>query len=125
MPWRTLDGPPVTASLLFVSARGQSLNRFHFNRSVWRPALISAGVPLGRENGMHALRHFYASVLLDAGESIKALSECLGHHHPSFTLRTYTHLMPNSEARTRAAVDRVFRNPGDTGDGPETAQEAT
>ncbi|WP_327136827.1 site-specific integrase [Streptomyces sp. NBC_01340] len=125
LPWRTLDGPPVTASLLFVSARGQSLNRFHFNRSVWRPALISAGVPLGRENGMHALRHFYASVLLDAGESIKALSEYLGHHDPSFTLRTYTHLMPNSEARTRAAVDRVFRNPGDTGDGPETAHEAT
>jgi hypothetical protein len=28
---------------------------------------------------MHALRHFYASVLLDAGESIKALSEYLGH----------------------------------------------
>ena len=25
-----------------------------------------------REHGMHALRHFYASVLLDAGESIKA-----------------------------------------------------
>lgn len=49
---------------------------------------------------MHALRHFYASVLLDAGESIKALSEYLGHHDPSFTLRTYMHLMPNSEART-------------------------
>ncbi|BCJ33337.1 hypothetical protein Athai_08400 [Actinocatenispora thailandica] len=28
---------------------------------------------------MHALRHFYASVLLDAGESIKALSSYLGH----------------------------------------------
>ena len=81
LPWRTLDGPPVTASLLFVSARGRSLNRFHFNRSVWRPALISAGVPLGRENGMHALRHFYASVLLDAGESItgSGLPEPRGH----------------------------------------------
>ncbi|MFD8776924.1 hypothetical protein [Streptomyces sp. NPDC059916] len=62
--------------------------------------------------------------LLDAGESIKALSEYLGHHDPSFTLRTYTHLMPNSEARTRAAVDRVFRNPGDTDEGPEAAQWA-
>jgi site-specific recombinase XerD len=27
-----------------------------------------------REHGMHALRHFYASVLLDAGENVKALS---------------------------------------------------
>ncbi|MFC9500222.1 hypothetical protein [Streptomyces sp. NPDC056982] len=62
--------------------------------------------------------------LLDAGESIKALSEYLGHRDPSFTLRTYTRLMPNSEARTRAAVDRVFRNPGDTDEGPEAAQWA-
>ncbi|GGS54496.1 hypothetical protein GCM10010238_49870 [Streptomyces griseoviridis] len=45
---------------------------------------------------MHALRHAYASVPLDAGESIKALSEYLGHSDPGFTLRTYTHLLPSS-----------------------------
>jgi len=28
---------------------------------------------------MHALRHFYASVLLDAGESVKALGGYPGH----------------------------------------------
>jgi integrase len=125
LPWKTLDGPPVTAQLLFVNARHQWLHRFRFNRSVWRPSLTSAGIPLGRENGMHALRHFYASVLLDAGKSIKALSEYLGHHDPSFTLRTYTHLMPNSEARTRAAVDRVFRNTESIADRPETAPGAS
>ena len=57
---------------------------------------------------MHALRHFYASVLLDAGENIKALSIYLGHSDPGFTLRIYTHLMPSSEERTRAAVSAVF-----------------
>ena len=31
---------------------------------------------------MHALRHFYASTLLDAGESIKALANYLGHADP-------------------------------------------
>ncbi len=71
---------------------------------------------------MRALRHFYASVLLDAGESIKALSEYLGHHDPGFTLRTYTHLMPTSETRTRTAVDRVFQDDEPTEDGPEPAQ---
>ncbi|MFE2878327.1 tyrosine-type recombinase/integrase [Streptomyces roseus] len=71
---------------------------------------------------MHALRHFYASVLLDAGENVKALSEYLGHGDPGFTLRTYTHLMP-SQARARRAVDGVFRGGGDTGDGPQAAQE--
>jgi hypothetical protein len=47
-------------------------------------------------------------VLLDAGESIKALSEYLGHSDPGFTLRTYTHLMPASEERTKKAVDRAL-----------------
>lgn len=38
---------------------------------------------------------------------------------------TYTHLVLNSEARTRAAVDRVFRDPESTEDGPATAQGAS
>lgn len=125
LPWKTLDGPPVTASLIFYSPEGLSLNRNRFNHREWRPALRAAGVASGRENGMHALRHFYASVLLDAGESIKALSEYLGHHDPGFTLRTYTHLMPASETRTRAAVDGVFKNQGPAEDGPETAQKSS
>ncbi|MDQ0713473.1 integrase [Streptomyces luteogriseus] len=79
---------------------------------------------------MHALRHFYASVLLDAGESIKALSLYLGHSDPGFTLRVYTHLMPSSETRTRKAISAMYRAAGqahdgpETPDGPETAQAA-
>jgi integrase len=57
---------------------------------------------------MHALRHFYASVLLDAGESIKAVSEYLGHSDPAMTLRVYAHLMPSSSERARRALDGVF-----------------
>lgn len=45
---------------------------------------------------MHALRHFYASVLLDTRESIKAVSECLGQSDPGLTLKAYAHLMPSS-----------------------------
>ncbi|WP_232234179.1 tyrosine-type recombinase/integrase [Micromonospora chokoriensis] len=57
---------------------------------------------------MHVLRHTYASVLLDARESVKALSTYLGHTDPRFTLRTYTHLLPTSEDRTRRAIDTAF-----------------
>ncbi|GAA5008774.1 hypothetical protein GCM10023257_64130 [Streptomyces hyderabadensis] len=73
---------------------------------------------------MHALRHFYASVLLDAGQSIKALSLYLGHSDPGFTLRVYTHLMPSSETRTRKAISAMYRAAGHAHDGPETAQAA-
>ena len=81
------------------------------------------GIQASRANGMHALRHFYASVLLDAGESIKAVSEYLGHSDPGFTLRTYTHLLPSSEQRTRQAVDRALAGGASTVDGLTTAQE--
>jgi integrase len=121
LPWRAVDGPPVTAALLFSRSSARPLNRNDFNRHVWWPALEAIGIPQQRANGMHALRHFYASVLLDAGESVKALSEYLGHHDPGFTLRTYTHLMPSSEKRTREAVDRAFDADPGTDDGPTTA----
>jgi integrase len=74
---------------------------------------------------MHALRHFHASVLLDAGGSIKALSEYLGHSDPGFTLRTYTHLLPTSEQRTRQAVDRALTGTAVTVDGLPTAGRRT
>lgn len=134
LPWLTPDGPPLTKSLVFTSMAGNAVWRSAFNDQSWKPALAAAGVipepeqgkryESAREHGMHALRHFYASVLLDAGESVKALSTYLGHSDPGFTLRVYTHLMPSSEGRTRKAVDRVFQEPGSRDHGPGTAQAA-
>ncbi|TVT57616.1 tyrosine-type recombinase/integrase [Amycolatopsis rhizosphaerae] len=92
-----------------VDQDGQAFRRGKFRTGVWLPALKRAGITEStREDGMHALRHLYASVLLDAGESIKALSAYLGHSDPGFTLRVYTHLLPTSHERTRKAVDAFF-----------------
>jgi integrase len=68
---------------------------------------------------MHALRHWYASIQLDAGTSIKALAEYLGHADPGFTLRVYTHLMPAGEDRARRAIDAVFGADGSVDPGTE------
>ncbi|MDQ6527400.1 site-specific integrase [Nocardioides sp. LHD-245] len=111
LPWDRLDGPERTFTLLLTTRERGALNRNYFNTYLWRPALEKAGIEAKRENGTHALRHFYASTLLDAGESIKALSEYLGHADPGFTLRTYTHLMPTSGQRTRDAIDGVLNQP--------------
>jgi integrase len=94
--------------LAFTSREHQALNRNYFNSHVWKPALVRAGVEPSRQNGMHALRHFYASVLIDAGESVKAVAEYLGHADAGFTLRVYAHLFPSSEHRARSAVDRAL-----------------
>jgi len=108
LPWAEPDGDDHTVSLLVTNESGRALHSRTVTAAVWYPALDAVGIPRDRKNGAHALRHYYASVLLDAGESIKALSECLGHADPGFTLRTYTHLMPSSEERTRKAIDDAF-----------------
>jgi integrase len=57
---------------------------------------------------MHALRHYYASVLLEDGVTVRTLADYLGHVDPGFTLRVYAHLMPAAEGRAREAVDAAL-----------------
>jgi integrase len=110
LPWDEPNGSPVTVNLLMVKEGGRLYSGDLFNKVVWVPAFKRAGLTyVKRQDGMHAMRHFYASVLLAQGVSIKELAEYLGHEDPGFTLRTYTHLMPSSHQRARAAVDGVFK----------------
>lgn len=59
----------------------------------------------------HDLRHHYASVLLAAGESVVAVAERLGHDNAALVLGVYGHLMPDTEDRTRRAVDDAWSQP--------------
>ena len=45
----------------------------------------------------HDLRHTHASIAISSGEHIKAVSARLGHSDIGFTLRQYTHLMPEHQ----------------------------
>ncbi|MEU4779918.1 site-specific integrase [Micromonospora sp. NPDC023633] len=109
LPWEDpFSDERVTVPLIFTTTRRGAIKRATFDGKSWRPAVEAAGIVPTRATGMHALRHFYASALLDAGESIKALASYLGHSDPGFTLRVYTHLMPASEERTRNAIDNLF-----------------
>lgn len=110
LPWGMPAGEPTTVRLLFTTREGGAIYRNTFNHHVWKPALRSAVVPATRDNGMHALRHYYASMLLHEGVSIRTLADYLGHSDPGFTLRTYCHLMPASEEQVRRVVDAALRS---------------
>ena len=73
---------------------------------MWRPLVRRAGLPEGV--GFHQLRHFYASLLIRHGESVKTVQLRLGHASAAETLNTYSHLWPDSDDRTREAVDLVL-----------------
>lgn len=124
LPWMRANGQPVTKRLIFSGPNCGHVWRTSLNEDHWKPALAKVGVipkaksrehAAAREHGMHALRHFYASVLLDAGESIKALAEYLGHSDPGLTLKIYAHLMPSSRDRARKALGQALRPQDHTG----------
>lgn len=60
----------------------------------------------------HAMRHYYASLLIRHGESVKTVQARLGHKSAAETLDTYSHLWPDSDDRTRGAVDAVLNAGG-------------
>jgi integrase len=89
---------------VFTNEAEEPIRRTRFS-DVWRPAVVAAGVTGAR---FHDLRHFYASLLIRHGESVKVVQDRLGHASPVETLETYSHLWPDSDDRTRAAVDAVL-----------------
>ena len=64
------------------------------------------GLPEGFR--FHDLRHYYASLLIRHGESVKTVQRRLGHATAAETLDTYAHLWPDSDDRTREAIDSVL-----------------
>lgn len=101
--------PPGESGLVFTNGHGQPLRRSNFN-TMWRAATAAAGSP-----GLvfHGLRHYYASLLIRHGESVKTVQARLGHASATETLDTYSHLWPDSDDRTREAVDAVLGPPAD------------
>lgn len=96
---------PPTDGVLFAAPTGGLVNPTSFREYIWRPALAEAGVP---SVGLHELRHFYASVLIGAGQSVKVVAERLGHANAAMTLNVYSHLWPADEDKTRQAIDGAF-----------------
>ena len=67
----------------------------------FRSAVKRVGVP---RIPLHDLRHTWASLALTAGVNPKVVSERLGHAAVSFTLDTYSHVMPGLQEDAAAKV---------------------
>jgi integrase len=99
--------PPAADGSIFPTVRGGPYTTTTYTM-IFRAAVARAGLPKGTTS--HDLRHHYASVLLAAGESVVAVAERLGHKNANLVIKTYGHLMPDSEERTRAALDNAWRD---------------
>jgi integrase len=97
--------PPLADGSLFFSSRKKLWTTSYYGK-VFVAAADEAGLPAGTTT--HDLRHHYASVLLAAGESVVAVAERLGHKNAGLVIKTYGHLMPDSEERTRKALESAW-----------------
>ena len=94
-------GWKVVPEWVFCSRTGNPLHASDLRIHVLRPACVRAGL---RQIRIHDLRHTYASLLIQQGESLAYVKEQLGHHSLKITVDTYGHLVPGGN---RQAVDKL------------------
>ncbi|MGA5138383.1 tyrosine-type recombinase/integrase [Streptomyces azureus] len=128
LPWGKpeAEGQRRKFSLLLTTRFGNAIAVNTWNTYTWKPALAKAGVIPPRvkgakdwqweaapKDGFHVLRHTYASIMLEAGESVVTVARWLGHSSPAITLGYYAHFMPEAGSKGRTAIDRLLERQGD------------
>lgn len=108
----TAAGQPISARMVHkaVANAVSAVNSAALERKKERKAGLTSdpelpSIPAGTT--FHDLRHHYASLLIDGGESVTVVAERLGNT-PQETLDTYSHLWPDSTDRTRRIVDAAW-----------------
>ena len=86
---------------VFASEQGTMLDGDNIRHRAHRGILKKTGLRYVR---LHDLRHTFASLLIQNGESLAYVKEQLGHHSIQITVDTYGHLVPGGNRQT---VDRL------------------
>lgn len=124
---RVLPIGPKVAALFRERRAAQEVERvsaesWHSSELVWttdsgtpvepRNVLRAVSVAAKRAGldgvGVHTLRHSAASIMLGRGESLKAVSEQLGHSSVAITGDVYGFLAPDVKRSAAAALDGAF-----------------
>lgn len=127
---RTIPVPPVVIAalkehklrqppgfeLVFANPDGEPRSHANIVNKGLKPAMIRAGVTVGegdnieaKYTGLHSLRHFYASWLINRKEDgglglpVKMVQERMGHSSIVMTMDTYGHLFPRMDDGTELA----------------------
>jgi integrase len=102
--------------LVFANRDGEPRSHTNIVNKGLKPAMMRAGVTVGsgeavaaKYTGLHALRHFYASWLINRKEDgglglpVKMVQERMGHASIVMTMDTYGHLFPRLDDGTELA----------------------
>jgi integrase len=102
--WKLKCAP---GELVFPNRKGKVEYHTHIVNRGFIPAQIAAGIVTkddkAKYTGLHALRHFYASLCINSREDggfgllPKAVQERMGHSSITVTMDTYGHLFPRGD----------------------------
>ena len=148
---RSLPLPPIVVStlkarvadcltggsnLVFPNGAGNPEGLPNLQNRFWGPLQVECGLVVYRPNrvgemvarprhGLHVLRHFYASWLIDQGFAPKRVQELMGHSTIKLTLDTYGHLWPDdaADAVRFEAAETELLTPPQKPDATRTQQE--
>jgi integrase len=67
---------------------------------------------------IHDLRHTYASLMLQNGESVTYVKKQMGHHSIQITVDTYGHLVPGANSAAADRLSATILNPPKTDSKP-------
>ncbi|MFJ7154653.1 tyrosine recombinase XerC [Streptomyces sp. NPDC101118] len=101
---RPLGGEPAT---VFAHDGGAQVSPWAIERQMRAVRATVPALPAGFR--FHDLRHYYASLLISKGADVKVVQHRLRHASAKTTLDTYSHLWPNTEETTRAAVGSAMK----------------
>ncbi|MEU5194219.1 tyrosine-type recombinase/integrase [Streptomyces scabiei] len=124
LPWDRPEGRRRKYSPVLTTRFGNAIAVGGWSTDTRKPALAAAGVvpprPPGAKpwqwqaaprDGFHVLRHTFASIMWEAGESVVTVARCLGHSSPTVTLRYYARFIPEAGRKGRAVIDGLLWSP--------------
>jgi len=92
---------------VFTDDGGQPCPQYSL-RYECKKILKQAGLPW--DFSPYTARHTMASLLIESGVNVKAVSERLGHSKIDITLNTYTHVSPGFQAEVSEDIERILED---------------
>jgi len=90
---------PNPGNLVFASRNGTPVDMNLLVKRKLHPLLASFGIVVPKRTGLHALRHFAASIMDRLAVPLKLRQQRLGHSDPRLTLSVYTHVASEDDVR--------------------------
>ena len=91
-------------ALVFTSALGEHIHPQTLVRH-FKKIVTDMGIPTAR---VHDLRHTFAVLSLQNGDSVKTVQDALGHATAAFTLDVYAHTSERMKDESAARMERYI-----------------